>query len=216
MEAYEKAQKVLDEYSAAAHGYHTLDEQYQSIHNPIKKLKMRPAIKEAAEQLSLAAKKLSSTFGISLIIDGEEFDSSKATRNETAALRMRTTERMQRLSEAALEERRQNEEIKSIKRQNIDEESYNKAIVALRRECKISIAESKAALRALQTAETPILPFETEDTRSEAKMAVYDFAERILKKNISQAEISPKKAVEAQNEEPEQEKHRPTYGRSRQ
>lgn len=38
MEAYEKAQKVLDEYSAAAHGYHTLDEQYQSIHNPIKKL----------------------------------------------------------------------------------------------------------------------------------------------------------------------------------
>ncbi len=63
---------------------------------------------------------------------------------------MRTTERMQRLSEAALEERRQNEEIKSMKRQNIDEESYNKAIVALRRECEgISIAESKAALRAL-------------------------------------------------------------------
>ena len=130
---------------------------------------------------------------------------------------MRTTERMQRLSEAALEERRQNEEIKSMKRQNIDEESYNKAIVALRRECEgISIAESKAALRALQTAETPILPFETEDTRSEAKMAVYDFAERILKKNILQAEISPKKAVEAQKEEPEQETYRPTYGRLRQ
>ena len=220
MEAYEKAQKVLDEYSAAAHGYHVLDDQYQSMHNPIKKLKMRPAIKEAAERLGSAAKKLSSTFGISLIIDGEEFDSSVATRNETSALRMRTTERMQRLSEAASEERRQNEEIKSMKLQNIDKESYNKAIVALQRECEdISIAESKAALRALQAAEIPILSFETGDTRSGAKMAVYDFAERILKKKISQAEneaeISPKKVVEAKKEEPEQETYRPTYGRSR-
>lgn len=220
MEAYEKAQKVLDEYSAAAHGYHVLDDQYQSMHNPIKKLKMRPAIKEAAERLGSAAKKLSSTFGISLIIDGEEFDSSVATRNETSALRMRTTERMQRLSEAASEERRQNEEIKSMKLQNIDKESYNKAIVALQRECEdISIAESKAALRALQAAEIPILSFETGDTRSGAKMAVYDFAERILKKKISQAEneaeISPKKVIEAKKEEPEQETYRPTYGRSR-
>lgn len=102
-----------------------------------------------------------------------------------------------------------------MKHQNIDEESYSKAIAALKRECEgISIAESKAAPRALQTAETPILSFETGDTRSGAKMTVYELSEGILKK-ISQAEIPPQKTVAAKKEAPDQETNKSTYGRSR-
>lgn len=160
-EAFQNAQQLVKDFDTAAKRFHSLDSQIKATINPFKKRKLRSERDEAADQLGAAASKLRSTLGITLVYQGQEFDSSTATKDHTSAIYGYTSHPISLKRSAAEAEVKRNELIKSLSAEKIDEESVRTALTAFQTACKgIPREQRQEAYTALCEAHTLSFDFE--------------------------------------------------------
>ena len=200
-QAYASAQKVVSEFDAAAKQYNDLIVQIKSTFNPIKKLRLRSELDDAATRLGSAAYQLNRQLGINLLCDGRPFDSSVATKYETDTLSNRTYHPLGNKRDAAEGERKRNEMIQRLSAEKVTANSVREALAAFEKACKsVPEEQRQAVFSALCDAATPsFYEFEQGGYISKSRQEA--------KKNISQILSAIKPALPASQHE-QQNEHR--------
>lgn len=180
-EAFQNAQQLVKDFDTAAEYMHSLDSQIKATINPFKKLNLRSERDEAAHRLEEAARKLQSTLGITLVYQGQEFDSSTATKDHTSAIYSYTRYPISQRQSAAEAEIKRNEMIQSLSAENIDENSVRTSLTAFQTACKgIPEEQQQEAYMALCEAHTPSLAFEMSGYLSQGRRTANENVSKVL------------------------------------
>ena len=176
--------------------YEEINAKIQGTHNPFKKRPLRAERDEAEKKLNFAIEHMG-------IVLKRRFDIKDG---QYASIMNDTYEPLNQLKHAAAEEIRENSIIKKLRTENIDEDSARIAFKALVNECKgLSIGEGQKALRALQSAQIPLLIFETTEYRAMVTAEIEKSIKPILESKIQKTEklqANPKKKEIIEREPP--------------
>lgn len=148
-QSYEAAQQIVRDFDAAAKECGDLNDQIKATFNPIKKIKLRSQLGDATYQLQQAAARLRDRLGINMICNGQEFDSSTATRDETSMISRRTSFPLEQQRKAAASESKRNAMIRRLSAENVTPESIRDALRAFERACRGIPAEQRQAVYAV-------------------------------------------------------------------
>lgn len=197
-EAYRNGQNAVNGYTSALRNYEEINAKIQGTHNPFKKRPLRAERDEAEKKLKFAIEHMG-------IVLKRRFDIKDG---QYASIMNDTYEPLNQLKHAAAEEIREDSIIKKLRTENIDEDSARIAFKALVNECKgLSIGEGQKALRALQSAQIPLLIFETAEYRAmviaEIDKTIKPILESKIKKTAKLQENPEKKIETIENEPPQ-------------
>ena len=180
-DAFQNAQQLVEDFDTAAKHFHSLDSQIKATINPFKKRKLRSERAEAADQLGEAASKLRSTLGITLVYQGQEFDSSTATKDHTSAIYGYTSYPISLKRSDAEAEIKRNELIQSLSAEKIDEESVRTALTAFQTACEgIPEEQQQEAYTALCAAHTLSFDFEVSGSLSQGRQTANENVSKII------------------------------------
>lgn len=170
-EEYQKAKLLVKEFDATAKHFHSLNDEIKVTINPFKKIKLRSERDEVAEQLEIKANSLQYALGITLVYQGEEFNSLTATKDHTTAIYGYTQHPISQKRSNAESEIKRNQLIEKLKTENIDETSVKTALIAFKTACKeIPVKLYAEVYNALQNAKTPLFEFEVTGNISKGRI----------------------------------------------
>ena len=197
-EAYTNGQQAVNSYQTALQSYEDINAKIKGTHNPFKKITLKSERDEAEKKLKFALEWMRRALQRRFDIQAGQYGS----------IINDTQESLNQLKHAAAEEIRGNSIIKKLRTENINEDSARIAFKALVNECKgLSIGEGKKALRALQSAQIPLLIFETAEYRAMVIAEIDKSIKPILESKIQKTEKlqeNPEKKVETIEKEPPQ------------
>lgn len=181
-QSYVSAQKVVSEFDTAAKQYNDLNDQIRSTFNPIKKMRLRSDLDDAAARLGSAAYQLNRQLGINLICDGRPFDSSVATKYEINTLSNRIYHPLGNKRDAAEGERKRNEMIQRLSAEKVTADGVREALAAFEKACKsVPEEQRQAVFSALCGAATPgFYEFEQSGYISKSRRAAKENISRIV------------------------------------
>ena len=194
-EAYKEGQSAVDRYQAALRDYNKINAQVQETRNPFKKRTFRGEQYEAEKELKLAIYLMEMTLKKQFYVKEGSYGSII---ND-----VRTS--LNYLKHEADREERENALIKKVKEENVNVDSVRMAFKRLVDECKgLSIGESREALKTLQSAQIPLLIFETDKYRAKVIAAIEEKIKPIFESKLPKTEEIPEKKEKIKEQEPPQ------------